>query len=466
MTRFNSNIVSKPQIPTTNLAGGEAFKQSAKAELAFAVLTSFLDDKFYESSSARLERIQNLIREISDHQFLAKLAIITRKEFHMRSTFHVLAAELAKVHRGDNLVFKVIVNGVERPDDLTEIVAYLGKPIPNQVKKACAKVLQGLSEYSLGKYKQSRKEVSLVDLFNLTSPKPTSPEQDAMWKKFIKGELKSPDTWEVAISASELHEDKVEEWTRLVLENKLGYMALLRNLNNIDKYASSEAIKIACEKIDNKEEVKKSMQFPFSFYTAYKHVENQDMLEAISKGLEYSLENVPTFEGKTLIAVDASCSMRNTERAIDIAALFAGALFKANNAELIMYDTSVQKVKLLKATPILEMSKIMESLVNGGATRTSLVFEYALQEKFDRIVIISDNESWSEHNVQNVYDRYRKFNDSFVYAIDIAGYGTIDIKSSKKVFHLAGWSEKIFDFMSVAEKGKNFVQWIDSYSID
>ena len=50
----------------------------------------------------------------------------------------------------------------------------------------------------------------------------------------IDNELKAPDTWEVAISAAKGNPDQTrDEWHRLLSENKLGALALLRNLRNM-----------------------------------------------------------------------------------------------------------------------------------------------------------------------------------------------------------------------------------------
>ena len=51
-----------------------------------------------------------------------------------------------------------------------------------------------------------------------------------MWKRLIAGELATPDTWEAALSSGA---DKREAWERLLREEKLGALALLRNLRNM-----------------------------------------------------------------------------------------------------------------------------------------------------------------------------------------------------------------------------------------
>jgi hypothetical protein len=460
MSRFNK-LASEKNI-AVNLAGGYSFTRPPKEELMFAVLTSFLENKFYESGSDRLQRIVVLVKAVNDPIFIAKLAKATRTIFHLRSTYHTLVGELAKINKGNNLVSNLIEQTTERPDDLTELIAYIGKPIPNQIKKGIAKALRKFNQYQLTKYKQAKKEVSLCDLFNLVHPKPKDKIQAKMWGSLLKGELKPPDTWEVLLSTTK---DKASVWRQLIMEDRIGYMALLRNLRNIDQQTNNNVKKRACETIANKERVLKSKQLPFRFYSAYAQVDNQDMLEAISQAMEHSLLNIPQYDGETLIAVDVSGSMSG--KPIEIASIFAGALWKANNAELVLYDTNLQRVKLLKATPIIQLAEKIQQLATGGGTQTSLVFDYATQtgKKYNRIIILSDNESWVESyfgnrkGAQTSYNQYRKINDPFIYAIDIEGYGTSDLKNNK-VFHITGWSDKIFDLMKFAEK-KNVVNWVE-----
>lgn len=99
MSRFNTKTTNK----TTNLAGGRAYSMSPEMELTHAVLTTFLDDKFYESGNDRVDRIKNLITQVSP-EFTARLAYVARTEFNLRSVSHLLLGELVKNHRGDSVL--------------------------------------------------------------------------------------------------------------------------------------------------------------------------------------------------------------------------------------------------------------------------------------------------------------------------------------------------------------------------
>ncbi len=76
--------------------------------------------------------------------------------------------------------------------------------------------------------------VRLRDVLFLSHAKPNDAEQAELWKRLIDGQLATPDTWEVALSAAGGDAaGKRETWERLLAERKLGALALLRNLRNM-----------------------------------------------------------------------------------------------------------------------------------------------------------------------------------------------------------------------------------------
>ena len=472
MSKFNT---ATPTTATTNLAGGKAFKHSPEMELVVSVLTTFLEDKHYESGDARMKRIEKLCA-ITKDEFIGKLAIVARKEFYLRSVSHLLLKTLARKHRGDSLVSRVMAKIVERPDDLTEIIALLGKPFPKQVKKGIRKALLGFNGYQLAKYRMENKNVKLVDLFNIAHPDPklATKEQQESWKKLLANDLKNEKTWETKISATK-GENKGKVWSEMVAEKELGYMALLRNLRNLEQNCDEKTLKEAAAKIANKEEVKKSKQLPFRFYSAYEHVKSRVLLDAISQALDYSLDNVPKLGGKTFIAVDGSGSMDGDP--MQKASIFAAALYRATDSEMIVFSDEYKEVKATSNMPVIELMQKIQKAAPGGGTNTSLTFKHATETKvkYDRIIILSDNESWQDtgysifgsgggRGTNGAYNEYKKINDCYIYAFDLAGYGTKDVTGGK-VFHLAGWSEKIFSFMEFVEKGEGLVDYVNKVEI-
>jgi hypothetical protein len=458
MSKFAQKISNK----TTNFAGGVAYKMGAEQELVHAVLTTFLENKFYESGDDRMTRIVSLVKQ-NKPEFVAKLAVVARNEFNLRSVSHVLLGELAK-NFGGSLVSKTIERCAIRPDDIIEVCAYIGKPLPKQVKKGVRHSLYKFDEYQLAKYKNEGKSWSLVDLVNLCHPNPKHAKAPEALKKLVEGNLKSFDTWEVEVSANATK----ETWEKLINENKLGYMAMLRNLNNIVKY--KVGIDKVVAKITNRDEIKKSKQLPFRFYTAYKNVQgNRKLSDAISEAMDTAVSNTPQFDGKTLIGIDCSGSMSGDP--IEKAAIFGATLLKANSgADVILYDDHIEEFSGSGRTPVVDLADRIINDANGGGTNTSLVFAYAIKKGvYDRIIIISDNESWQDSyyggGTQAAYNAYRNTGaDPYVYAIDIQGYGTKDI-TSDKVFHLCGWSDRLLDFIGQAERGDDLIKYIDSLEL-
>ena len=96
----------------------------------------------------------------------------------------------------------------------------------------------------------------------------------------------------------------------------------------------------------------------------------------------------------------------------------------------------------------------------------SLSFEKMIKEgiKADRVIIISDNEcnssyGWSRKPVQALADEYRRLsgNDIWVHAIDLQGYGTQQFHGTKTNI-IAGWSEKVLEFIKLAEQGEGTLE--------
>ena len=475
MAKFNATQTNK----TVNKDGHIAYKMNEKEKLVTQVLTSFFNEsKFYGDNSAVMqETIKNVIK--SDPQFIANLAVFARKEFNMRSVSHVLTAYLAHEVEGKPFTRKTVKAVTMRGDDVTEIMAcYLslfGKPIPNSLKKGIADAMQGFDEYTLAKYKGNGKAVKMRDLLCLCRPTPKNTAQSELWKRLLNDELEIPMTWETELSANG---NNKETWEKLIDSEKVGYMALLRNLRNILK-ANPSNLNTVLETIQNPEKVKKSKQLPFRFLSAYKELENiggSRVFDVLENAVEASIENMPKLEGTTVIAVDVSGSMndnisdKSKVRCYEIAMLLGLIANKiCENSYFYTFNNSI------KTYAVSHRSGILETTLNsscGGGTNMYLPFEKMMNDKVkaDRVIILSDNQcnsGWYSKPVQSYADKYRKTtgNDIWVHAIDLQGYGTQQFCGAKTNI-IAGWSEKVFEFIKLAEQGEgNLVKTIEGYTV-
>lgn len=472
MSKFNNKTTTNNSTSTvTNFAGGLAYKQSDELELLSLLVTSFADNSTYRSDNETLVRLKELIK-ICDKKFVAQAIVYARTEFGMRSITHVAASELAKYIGGFTWAKDFYSSVIHRPDDITEILSYHfdnnGK-LSNAMKKGLSKAFGKFNDYALAKYKSEGKSVKLVDALNLTHPKSTSKNGTAL-TELVSGTLKSFDTWESELTkAGQSTTDPVEKallkknvWVKLITENKIGYFALLRNLRNIIEQAP-EVVDEVVNQLTNEATIKKSLVLPFRFLTAHDEImklestqASRKIISAISKATDISTNNVPVFDGETLVVLDVSGSMHESGNKSPhlIGALLTAVLIKSNNADLITFsdDADYRTVNT---------SDTVQTIVSNlkfaaGGTNFKSIFETA-NKKYDRIIILSDMQGWVGYNTPTeAYNKYKSMYkcDPKVYSFDLKNYGTMQLIDDN-VFALAGFSEKCFDIMKYMESDKN-----------
>lgn len=365
MGKYNSKKESvKPT--EVNYMGELAFKMADKELLVSTVMTTFLQNSYYEKESEIVNRITELVDRV-DPLFAAKLAIYARNEGNLRSVTHLVSALLAKYVSGTDWGKRFYNKIVVRPDDMSEIVsAYANlngmglndlKNIPNSIKKGFKEALERLDAYQIDKYKMQNREVSLIDLVRLFHPKGNQKNAEA-YKRLVNGESLA-DLYETKVLEKEMtkagqatkdatQEEKLDakrEAITAVLDNVKGMpvMNLLRNLRNILLYAPNK-VNDACEQLTIEKKILNSRLLPFRFATAYSEIEKvmyadtktkptssivfeseetkqqvteskfnelkKNLLDAIEGAIEIACQNIPELEGNCAILVDDSGSMR------------------------------------------------------------------------------------------------------------------------------------------------------------
>jgi len=480
------NLGFSRAIKTINNEGATAYPMNDKEKPVTQVLTSFFNEnKFYgDNSQDILNTVRNVIK--TEAKFVANLCIYARNEMHLRTISHVLVSELAKSTEGKEYVRKTLNKIIERPDDMTEVLAYYlntyGKPIPNSVKKGLADNFGKFDEYQLAKYNR-KNTIKLKDILCLAHPKAKDERQSDLWKRLLEDRLETPVTWEKELSTKG---NTKETWERLIEENRLGYMAMLRNLRNIIKSGASNLNKVY-EYLTDEERVLKNKQLPFRYYSAYKTLKNEGIgtskiYDALETAIKISTKNIDRLTGKTLIAADVSGSMnfpiskKSDLTCAEVAVLMLSiANYICEETITKTFDNYLYTCNLATQNGIIANANSIK--VNGGGTDITLPLRYLLDRKIfvDRIIILSDNEINREYSYNTGYSRsstcqalveeYKKrINpDVWVHAIDMQGYGTQQFKG-KNVNIIAGWSERVFDFISSVEQGMDsLIDKISSY---
>lgn len=474
MSKFNTTNTIK----TVNKCGAPAYSMDAKSKLVTQVLCSFFDEEQFYGKNTE-DMTQTIKRVIADEpQFVSNLAVFARRVFNMRSVSHVLTAYLAHETSGKPYVRRTVEGVTLRGDDLTEIMAFylstFGKPIPNSLRRAIADKLVTFDEYTLAKYKGDNKAVKMRDLICLCRPRPQASKQEDLFKRCLENRLETPLTWESELSANG---NNAKTWKKLIDSGKVGYMALLRNLRNIIR-ANPSNIQTVYDIIQDSERVRKSKQLPFRFYSAYKAVSDiagSKVFDVLEAALENSVDNLPKLPGTTVIAVDVSGSMsspvseKSEARCYEIAMLL-GLLANriCDNSIFYIFNNGIEKIAVSSRCSILE--KVRGTGCCGG-TNMALPFQKMINDKIkaDRIIVLSDNMNnsgvWGNSPTQHYADEYRKItgNDIWVHGVDLQGYGTQQFHGAKTNI-IAGWSEKVLDFILLAEQGEDtLIQRINNY---
>ena len=492
MSKFNFKNTNK----TVNRDSFPAYKMQDKEQLVTAVLTTmFGEPKFYGSTDNDIFVLATVICG-KDPAFVAKLACYARNVANMSSVSHVLACIIA--HEAHEYTRAVIRNIIVRPDDITEIMAcykqMYGKPFPNALKREIAKQIQRFDEYALAKYNSRGMSMKLRDVLRITHPTPKDEKTEALFRKVLDDTLETPYTWETELSEKG---NTKEVWDELIASGKVGYMALLRNLRNIVRCGAD--IAPVLKVLSDPERVKKSRQLPFRFFSAYRMLEQENLMtpeihRALENALTVSVENLDTVPGRTLIAVDVSGSMgscisrKSTVMCSEIAGLLGAMSSRICEDAAVCYfdcpggwsclrgDKGYIVEHYGKYDSILEICR--KHIFSGGGTRMDLPMKFALEEDksasikpFDRVIYFSDNvcnsSSYGIKTVQSMVDKYRKkYNPDFwVHGVDLQGYGTQQF-CGKNFNLIAGWSDKVLEFILLAEKGiGSLVQTIEEFQM-
>lgn len=504
MARFNKKAESTR---VTNHMGAPSFETPPKLELVQILLTSFVQDKYYESASTEVKRLQACLDRV-DPEFAAKAAVFARNEFGMRSVTHVLAAHLAKSASGTEWGRKFYAAVIRRPDDMMEIVSYhfaLGnKRLSSAMQHGLSKAFDKFDKYQLAKYRGEGRKVKLVDVMRLVHPKGTDRNAKAL-KLLVEGNLKSSGTWEAKLTkAGQSAKDEAEKvelkdqaWTGMVESGKIGQFALLRNLRNIIKDAPG-VVDAACKLLTTESRNHKSLILPFRFLSAYEEISKlktagafesekgivKKVLDALEIAVTQSIANLPDLPGKTVILSDNSGSMHggahggsavsasSKTSTADIANLFATMYWmKANDTVVGLFGDRLVYPDMKRELGLFDNYKIVAEAGGtcGGGTETGIfhMFERLIKnnEHVDRVIVFSDCQigtgcTWYDtgsrrgSDFNKLFEQYRAINPNFnMYSVTLRSYGNTVF--GDRIIKMAGWSDKIFEIMRFQEQDKN-----------
>lgn len=421
--------------------GARAKRINPELELRRSVMACMLWEKnFYEDGESIANRIKGLIPKVKADS-VAQMAIEARENMRLRHVPLLIIREMARLGIEYRcLVSKTLERVIQRADEISEFMAIYWKdgkePISKQVKIGLAKSFQKFNEYQLAKYNSKDAKIKLRDVLFMVHAKPKDKAQEKLWKRLANNDLKTPDTWEVSLSAGK---DKKETWERLLKDEKLGALAFLRNLRNMTECGVSEKyIRTYFKSLDI------SRVLPFRFITAARHApQYEPELESL---MFKSISGRSKLDGRTVVLVDVSGSMdslissKSEVTRIDVAcgvAMLAREYCK--NVSIYTFSES------LFICPPRRGFSLRDSISNSQShegTRLGASVGYLNKNvKYDRLIVITDEQSQDQvpDPKSNGYMINVSTNKNGI------GYG--------KWIHMDGWSESILEYISMAEDG-------------
>jgi len=436
-----------------------------------------------------------------DPEATLQFAVELRNDLHIRTAPQVIlvrAAHHDKV-RGTGLVRQYAKELVKRADEPSvglayQIARYGRKAIPNALKRAWKDALESFGDYALAKYRMEGRQVSTRDVAHLVHP--AAPKDSALYQ-LRGGELKLDNqnqTWESLVSKKG---STGEVWKEAL--QKMGYMALLRNLRNLLQ-----------NKVDPQFFVdrlvagaKGGQQLPFRYWSAYQAVASNSgappsVLDAIEECLVESLGNLPKFEGRVMSLCDNSGSAKGTmtssmgsvhvNQIANLTGVLAGMV--ADEGYIGVFGDGLRSIPVRKKSSVFDQVHAANKFGDhdrGGTEHGIWKFwDQAIKkaEHWDHVFIMSDMQAghgglygdgtsyadyiWpskggygysSRHiDVPKLISEYRtKVNPKvMVYLVQMAGYQDILVPEFyERTYILGGWSENLLRFAAEMTKFSN-----------
>lgn len=426
--------------PVFTHEGAKASHLKPADELRRTVMACLLwESGFYESGEAVADRINRLVPLCNPYD-VADIAIEARETQRLRHVPLLLVRALARDSQrcADGLIAKTLCRVIQRADELAEFLAMYWsegrRPLAKQVKKGLACAFGKFNEYALAKYNRDA-AVKLRDVLFMVHAKPKDEAQAALWKRLVDGTLVTPDTWEVALSAGA---DKKATFERLLAEQKLGYLALLRNLRNM-QHAEVDSALVFKALADG---AAKSKALPFRYVAAARAVPQWEA--QIDAAMQTAMQSLDKLPGRTCVLVDVSGSMGDRLSAkSDLTRLDAAAALAvlvrgiADEARVFRFHYSVQEVPARHGMALIDaIGRAGDGTELGKAVRAVR----AAWPQMDRLIVVTDEQSSDAVGAPGCKG----------YLINVAtykngiGYGDWT--------HISGFSEAVVSYIAATER--------------
>ena len=437
-----------PRADARNEEGAVAYQLPVKHALAQLAATGCFNGTFYAQADEQLATLLNLVNQVDDNVFLAKLAVYSRERAFMKDMPAALLLVLSK--RDRDLFRKVFGRVVDNGRVLRTLFQMVrsGQFGRKSLSYALQRAFQRwLNEASVSRLLAASigNDPSLRDILRMARPTPSdnarralfgwlTDKEVAKWAPATMDDLpaeaclldayrktESADEQASMLTGARLRWDLLADAARgsttwKAIARQMGPQALRMNLNTLlrhDVLSDRGMVDFVAAKIADAEEIRSARQFPYQYLAAYLNAADglpQKIKAALCEAAEIACGNVPELPGPVVIGLDVSGSMQSPVtghrgrgatskvRCVDVAALFAAAILRRNpDSVVIPFDDKPYRAQVDPQDSILSLSARLAKY-GGGGTNCSLPLSEATStfgnRRFAGCVLVSDMESW------------------------------------------------------------------------
>jgi hypothetical protein len=462
-----TNVAKAKKAPIYTAEGARAEHITPIQQLRRLVMAHMLwEDSFYIDGVSSAGLVAEAVKAVPAAKVM-EIAIEARNEMKLRHIPLFIVRTMAALPTHKHVVADTLEAVIQRADEIAEYMAIYNKdgrqPLSRQSKEGLARAFRKFSEYDLQKNDKDGALYKFRDVLFKVHAKPkesgtklivppiVKPNykrgavyrhfdgQGEVWSRLVQGKLKIADTWETTLSAGKGKNQKAD-WERLIREKKLGGMAFIRNLRNMrEAGVALELIKSGLKTLNV------SKVLPFRFIAAAQT--NPELEQYIEPIMLKAIEDMPKLPGRTVVVVDVSGSMSDPvskkSKMSRYDAAFALAILARELCEdcvTIAFSSNAHVVPARRGFALRDAMKNTPGFGGGTYTETALI--RAKHEGYDRIIVITD-----EQSAQNISG---PISGSKAYFINV-GIDKNGIGYHNGWSHFDGWSEAIIRYIAMDE---------------
>ena len=480
-----------PAADSLNREGCSAYEYAPKHMLAQYAATGCLSNTFYANAHEQLATVLGLIPKL-EAGFVAKCAVYARQN-GMKDVPALLLASLSVTSTAHlKQVFGRVIDNGRMLRNFVQILrsGAVGRKSLGSAPKAL--VQRWLNEASDRKLIEASvgTEPSLQDVVRMVHPKPKDATREAFYG-WLLGKPFESERLPIALQgflryqsdrSQELPDVPFqmlttlglgrEEWVQVA--SRGGWQMVRMNLNTFARHGIFEIPGVAervAERLREREAIERARVFPYQLMAAYQSLSGKVpgvIREALQDAVEIALENVPSVGGLVVVCPDVSGSMHSAItgarrgatsiiRCVDVAALMAAAVVRANKQAIVLpFEQCVREVDLNARDSVMTNAKKLASM-GGGGTNCSAPLEWleAHGVRPDLVIMVSDNQSWVDARASGPTQMMRKWEalkgrnrSAKLVCIDLQAHGTTQAAERRDVLNVGGFSDEVFEVVA------------------